>query len=384
MQKYSEVATWGFKVAKLLAIFVGLTSCGGGSSSGTAAQPVPVTPIPVLATSYLNAKSVGFGGAKLPFDPYTAIAHTFADFKRNGEYQLFVATVGYDVNNAATYSNRGIFKIYSKQSDGSFLEDKSSLTDTVGCLHPRKAIIADFNQDGRPDIFVGCTGIDAAPFPGEKSALILSKPNGSYSKTYMDFAAYAHGSSAADLNGDGYPDIVITDTSVNLKPLILINNKDGTFAKRTDLIPSNLKWKQIYSAELIDINKDGKLDLLLAGHEWDDGFHANISPSIYFGNGTADFSSITPTSLPTVANEGVTLDMTFDSGSIYLLRTSGGDGTFYLSTVIQKISYPSLVSSVIFNSNRASNSGFPWMPWMVLANGKLIGTSDKFSYSAAP
>jgi len=342
------------------------------------------TPVAIKATSYLNAKTVNFGQAKLPFDPYTGIAHAFADFKRNGEYQLFIATVGYEWNKTDTYTKKGIFKFYNKQSDGSYIEDTTLLVDTTGCLHPRKSIVADFNQDGRPDIFVGCTGIDVAPFSGEKSALLLSKTDGTYSKTFLDFDAYAHGSSAGDLNGDGYPDILITDTTVNLQPIVLINNKNGTFIKQTNWVPSNLKWKPIYSAELIDINNDGKLDLVLAGHEWDDGSGNIFAPTIILGNGTGDFSTAQTTVLPTVANEGVTLDIIFDNSNIYLLRTSGGDGTFYQSTVIQKITYPGLVSSVVYNSKRDANKGFAWSPWMVIANTKLVSTSDSFSFSVTP
>ena len=377
--------------ASLIAVL--LSACGGGGESSTPAAitptppPVattPITPIAVKATSYDNAKTVGFGQAKLPYDPYTGVAHTFADFKRNGQYQLFMATVGYNLDNATTYTTKGVFKFYTKQSDGSYVEDTSLLSDTTGCLHPRKSIVADFNQDGRPDIFVGCTGIDKSPFSGEKSALLLSKSDGTYAKSYSDFDAYAHGASAGDLNGDGYPDIIFTDTSVNMQPVVLINNKNGTFTKQSNWMPAAVKYKQSYTVELIDVNNDGKLDMILAGHEWDDGYQANIVPTIFFGNGTGDFSTATSTALPVVANEGVTLDIVFSNSNFYLLRTSGGDGTFYQSTVIQKITYPRLVSSIAYNSNRVANNGFAWAPWMVMVNDKLIATSDKYSFSVTP
>jgi FG-GAP-like repeat len=363
-----------------------LSACGGGGGDAApTSPPVAVTPIAVQQpTSYLNAKNVGFGQAKLPFDPYTGIAHTFADFKRNGEYQLFVATVGYTWNTPSTYTTKGVFKFYNKQADGSYAEDKTLLADTTGCLHPRKSIVADFNKDGRPDIFVACTGLDVTPFPGEKSALLLSQADGTYVKSFLSFDAYGHGASAADLNGDGYPDVVMVDSTVGQIPFVLLNNKDGTFTKRTDLFPTNLKFKQAYSVELVDFNKDGKMDLFLAGHDWDDGGHNQIAPSIYLGNGSGDFSASTPTILPVVANEGVTLDLVFDGSSIFLMRTSGGDGTFYLSTVIQKVTYPALVSSVIYNSNRIGNNGYPWAPWMMMVGSKLIATSDKFSFSVTP
>jgi hypothetical protein len=359
-----------------------LSACGGGGGGAApTTPPIAATPIAVQATSYLNAKNVGFGQSKIAPD---LLAFAFSDFKRNGEYQLFAATLAYDVKNPSTFSTKGTFGFYTKQSDGTYKLDSTLLAANTGCFHPRKAIVADFNQDGRPDVFVACHGIDVAPFAGEKSAFVMSKSDGTYSTSWLNFDAFGHGASAGDLNGDGYPDIVLADSTVSYSPLVLINNKDGTFTKRTDLLPSALKFKQIYSIELIDFNKDGKLDLWFAGHDWDDGGHTQIAPSIYLSNGTSDFSTITATVLPVIANEGVTLDVLFDTGNIYMLRTSGGDGTFYLSTVIQKVTYPALASSVIYNSNRISNNGYPWTPWMVMVGGKLIAAYDKFSFSVTP
>jgi hypothetical protein len=80
--------------------------------------------------------------------------------------------------------------------------------------------------------------------------------------------------------------------------------------------------------------------------------------------------------------EGVVLDMVLHNNHIYMLRTSGGDGSFYKSAVVQKVAYPSLSSSVIYNSNRTPFNGqawLTWVPWMLVIDGKLISTSDRFS-----
>ena len=44
--------------------------------------------------------------------------------------------------------------------------------------HARRLIFADFNSDGRPDVFVADTGNDNPPFAGWPSTLVLSAPGG--------------------------------------------------------------------------------------------------------------------------------------------------------------------------------------------------------------
>lgn len=143
-----------------------------------------------------------------------------------------------------------------------------------------------------------------------------------------------------------------------------------------------MKFSNTFSVELVDFNDDGKLDLWIAGHEWE----AEGSPRVYLNPGTGDFSAVNPTILPAVPNEGVVLDMVFHNKHIYMLRSSGGDGTFYKSAIVQKVAYPSLQSSVIYNNNRVPfNAWQTWVPWMLVVEGKLISTSDVFSsFSVTP
>ena len=43
---------------------------------------------------------------------------------------------------------------------------------TVDCAEP---LFADFNADGRPDMFLACSGWDVSPWPGEQNRLYLSR-----------------------------------------------------------------------------------------------------------------------------------------------------------------------------------------------------------------
>ncbi len=122
----------------------------------------------------------------------------------------------------------------------------------------------------------------------------------------------------------------------------------------------------------IDINEDRKLDLIFGGHEFE------LAPTAIFLNpGTGTFAAVDATILPSVVNEGVVLDFTVTgtgaTRTLWLVRASGGDGTFYTSRVVQKISYPALASSVVLNKRPAQ-----WIPWRIPAvvNGENIVTSD--------
>ena len=124
-------------------------------------------------------------------------------------------------------------------------------------------------------------------------------------------------------------------------------------------LPSSIGGKNYFTIELIDVNEDNKLDLLLGGHEWEgSGTIVLINP------GNNNFSNVTPIIIPEVPNEGVVFDFTFtgtgNNRMLWILRTSGGDGTFYQSRVIQKVLWSTLQSTVILNERPAQ-----WIPWII-------------------
>lgn len=358
-----------------------LSGCGGGGGGGgdvPAPPPSVVTPIAVKATSYENAKEFNTAPIRFPIEANTTRA--VADFHQKGQMSLFLATMNYDPSQPSTHNNKGRFKFFAKDDAGNWREDTSLLQDGTGCLHPRKAIVADFNKDGKPDVFVACHGLDVAPFPGELQALILSQPNGGYKTTWLPFTAFGHGASAADINNDGYPDVVLTDNTVSGQTSILLNNKDGTFTRRSDLLPASFKGKLIFTAEFIDINGDNKSDLFLAGHDWADGGPCACvtDPIVLLNDGTGSFAASNVVTLPPVAGQGVALDVVFKNSQFFVLRTSGGAGVpFYRGTVVQKVTYPGLASSVVFSSADGTMGAFAppyaggWTPWITHYNGNI-------------
>lgn len=352
--------------------------CGGGADSNSLSPtltPVP-SPPPVSTfsqSSYANYKQVALSPQVLP--PGDNTVRAYGDFARNGRQDLFRAVLTYNVALPIAQATQSRFEFYAKQPDGSFILNTTLMPQTNGCLHPRKAIVADFNNDGRPDVFVACHGYDAPPFPGEKNKIALSQPNGTYAVTDASAdVGFNHGASAADLNGDGKIDVVVVNNFDPDRAYTLLNDGTGHFTRE---VPSRLpavirNSGNYFSVELVDVNEDGKLDLLIAGHEFD-----AAPTSVFLNPGTNNFATASRVVVPPVANEGVVLDFTVTgtgtTRTLWMLRTSGGDGTFYQSRVIQKVSYPALTSSVVLNQRPAR-----WVPWLIPArvNGTDIITSD--------
>lgn len=95
---------------------------------------------------------------------------------------------------------------------------------------------------------------------------------------------------AADLNADGFQDIIIVYTN-NYQGRyfqVLINNQDGTFRDETSLrLPqSNYEHSAyVYRLDLLDIDKDGDLDLI--ARPWDG---LDPDPLLYSNDGDGFFS----------------------------------------------------------------------------------------------
>lgn len=96
-------------------------------------------------------------------------------------------------------------------------------------------------------------------------------------------------------------------------------------------------------------------------------------------NGSGSFANVAPQVLPHVADEGVVLDfVVLDAdrdgvNEIYVLRTSGGDGTLYQSRTVQKVTWPARASTVLSSQRNAQ-----WIPWLlpVFSGGRYTLTSD--------
>ena len=120
--------------------------------------------------------------------------------------------------------------------------------------------VADIDHDGDTDIFVG-TLADAKKYGYPQSSyLLLNDGKGNFKvadETVISLKKIGIVTSAtfADINNDGWPDLVVTGEWMPVK--IFINNK-GKFTE-SDITQSTGLWQTVY---ITDVNGDGYTDIL--------------------------------------------------------------------------------------------------------------------------
>lgn len=178
--------------------------------------------------------------------PTTSVA--VADFNGDGKADLVV-----------TYQSPGNEGVLLGNGDGTF---QSSVTQY---LSPSlsSVITADFNGDGKPDIVVYAPS-EQYPEGGFYGIFVmLGNGDGTFGTPAHYFPQFFSGSVVTeDFNGDGKPDLAVTDLWVSNGQLaLMLGNGDGTFGNLEYYsLPTNLSV-----AAVGDFNGDGKPDLVITG-----------------------------------------------------------------------------------------------------------------------
>lgn len=362
--------------------------------------------IPVQASSYLNAKNIALPPQVMPSqhnaNPVKFITSTeqitagyaFGDFFQDGSYSMVGFSNNFVPSTDANYGRTpGHAYFYKKDVNGNWVDHTSDLlADQTGCISPRKVIVADFNGDGVPDVFVACHGTDVYPLPpgyafGEVPRILLSQSNGTYKNVAAPINCYCHGAAAADVNGNGYSDIVVADAQVRGQPFYLVNNKDGTFTPDYTRMPvstepNNLTCNPacnlgIWSVELVDFDNSGKFDLWLGGS--DDHSLGGFPSAIYHNPGTNNFRTATATVLPAsnIVADDNPLDMIYLNGYIYQMRVDRA----YSETSIQKIDYKTLASTNIYQAGKIAGTPYTWFIWMIPYQGNIHSADSSYGVS---
>ena len=186
--------------------------------------------------------------------------------------------------------------------------------------------VADVNQDGTTDLIVLNQGDSSV-------GILLGNGDGTFQPAVIYGAAGQAATSlaVADLNGDGKPDLVVASSLnsnyfLNGSVSVLLGNGNGTFQAA---VPYDAGGQSTSSVAAADVNGDGKPDVLLANGA------GSISVLLGNGDGTLQASLNSDSGAPAVSV--AVADMNGDSKPDFLVATGvglanvllgNGDGTF--------------------------------------------------------
>jgi len=199
------------------------------------------------------------------------------------------------------------------------MELKPKLTNPDAmCLHAAHTVVAKFNDDSFDDALIACHGYDARPYPGDHSYLMLSSESGSYTlQRLTENAGFYHGATTMDLNSDGLNDIVLTDAA-NGDVLAYTNLGDGSFSKSRILLSS---LRQNYVVFAADLNNDRHADLIVAGHEEERQKYDYMPSTVFWNDGSGNFSIGKKTTIPPLPGYGIVLDFIYEAPYLFVIRT---------------------------------------------------------------
>jgi hypothetical protein len=256
----------------------------------------------------------------------------YADFNDDGLLDVLVASgTGADVRTPVKlmYGN-----LTSPTTYGHLDVTATKLSNAQpGLIHARKAIVGDYNGDGFPDVFVVGHGYDQPPFPGEYPQLFLSNADSTlrYDASLQSLVGFHHAAASGDIDHDGDVDILVVEQG---NPFLLINAGNAVFTKNLARMPSDVLWKNFFTGEMMDVDRDGHLDMVLAGHEFE-----GATTTIYWGNAIGAYSALDKTVLAAMPGKGIVMDLWAEDvdgdgrRDMVVLRT--GESPFYSGRAIQ-------------------------------------------------
>ena len=148
--------------------------------------------------------------------------------------------------------------------------------------YPTRIVAGDLNRDGKLDL--------AITLNPQGFVVLLGKGDGTFANSVLyGNESVPGGIVVADLNGDGFPDVVVTGDTVD----VFLNKGDGTLLKSTSFNGGNFPG----AVTAGDFNGDGKMDLAVAA----EGAAAAGNIEILLGNGDGTFLS------PVEINDGSTV-----------------------------------------------------------------------------
>jgi uncharacterized protein (TIGR03437 family) len=261
--------------------------------------------------------------------------------------------------------------------------------------------VADFNGDGKLDIAIALSNSDLS---NPNLEVMLGKGNGTFqSPSTVLSTGFPANVVAADMNGDGKPDLVVAVSNTPSGPSVLLilagDGKGGFQQLKSYTLPAEAL---VGSTAVVDVNRDGIPDVVVAGANLTNsgnptstvtvfagkgdgtlvqGFSATESNLVlalvaadFRGTGTADLVEIVASSLQSNGILGLSA------------RSGNGDGTFQLPVSLPipggVVPWWFGMLSVDWNGDGLPDVAFLSLPSVLSLSGS--GGGDNIDLSAVP
>lgn len=258
------------------------------TSQGNASLGSAETGSGTIALSFQNSSNPAVND--LPYSTVTA------DFNNDGIPDLAIAN--YTSDNITVLLGNG---------DGTFHEAPNS--PIMVTFDPRSLVVSDFNGDGNADLAM------VNSYYSGVATILLGDGNGTFTEAPNSPIAIGGafqiiaGTVTGDFNGDGIPDLGVTNTdNVESDPgtlTVLLGKGDGTFTQAPNS-PMMVGAEPIRLASG-DFDRDGNLDLAIANFDGN-----NVSILRGAGDGTFSAAAVSPIQVGTAPSDIVVDDFNGD------------------------------------------------------------------------
>lgn len=285
-----------------------------------------------------------------------------ADVNHDGKLDILAAN-GCSLIGQGICSVQGAIGVLLGNGDGTFQPAVNYSSGGFG-IYNLKVAVVDVNGDGNPDLVTlnGCSSpCDPIGPPEGSVGVLLGNGDGTFRAPvpYLTGGYFAGSLAAADLNGNGTVDLVVTnycgdnnigDCTTPGPVDVLLGNGDGTFKAAVAYASGG---QGTASVAIKDVNGDGKPDLVVAncgsggcGSFWPPPAGGVVS--VLLGNGDGSFNPA----------------MTYGSGSYYVVAVGDVDGNGEADIVVANwacsSSFVGCVSVFLGNGDGAFQAGLSY------------------------